>query len=1072
MSVSRSLSSSIQTLLKSGFTPTLKSINQFLLFLSKSHKFNLITHCFSQINENKIKCSSQTHSIFTWALLKLNKFEEAEHFMKTQMEESSQVSSFGTWDSLIRGLCVNKKDPEKGLLVLKDCLRNYGILPSSFTFCSLIHSFSYKGNMSGAIEVLGLMNDEKVKYPFDNFVCSSIISGFCKIGKPEFAIGFFDNAVKVGALRPNIVTYTTLVSALCMLGRVSEVCDLVFMMEKEELVFDVVFYSNWICGYFRVGMLMEALQKHGEMVKKGIYLDMISYNVLIDGFAKEGNVEKAVGFLDKMIENGLKPNLVTYTSIVMGFCRKGKMDEAFAVFKMVENIGIEVDEFIYAVLIDGVCRKRDFDHVYQLLQDMELKGISPSIVTYNTLVNGLCKIGRTSEADKVSKGIQGDTVTYSTLLNGYTEEENIAGILEIKRRSEEAGVCMDIVMCNILIKALFMVGAFEDVYALYKGMNDMDLVADSVTYCTLIDGYCKAGQIDEALEMFDEVRRTLASSVACYNSIINGLCKNGMVDVAKEVFMELNEKGLIFEVGIYMTLIKAIFKAERAEGVLNLIYRIENLGLDKYAVICNEAISLLCKQNCALDASEVYMVLRKNHLHVTCKSYYSILKGLINDGKIWLSQLLMGSFIREYGLAEPRVSKILLHYLCLKDINSALNFLNKMKENDPTVTFPVCALKVLTKTGRFLAAYELVMGATENLPVMDVVDYSIIVDGLCKRGYPVMALDLCAFAEKKGITFNTITYNSIINGLCHQGCLVEAFRIFDSLERIKLNPSEITYATLIDNLCKEGYFLDAKQLLEKMLLDGYKGNTRIYNSFIHGYCKFGQLEEALKILDDMEINYLDPDEFTLSSAIYGFFQKGDMEGALRFYFEYKGKGISPDFLGFLHLIRGLCAKGRMEEARNILREMLQSQSVKELINTVNTEVETESVESILVMLCEQGSIKEAVTVLNEVSSMFFPVRKWFGPYNESQELPQLSELNGFSTGSSSIVSSLKRTDLDLASVDKADNMVENPGDMKRMSKCNYFDSYYSIIAPLCLKGELQKANILAKEMLASFEGDC
>ncbi|KAJ6296440.1 hypothetical protein OIU78_024317 [Salix suchowensis] len=504
-SPSSSSSSSVQTLLKSGFSPTLKSINQFLQFLSKSHKYELISHFFSQINRHEIKCNPQTHSIFTWALLKLDKFEEAENFMKTQMEKSSK--SFRIW-----------------------------------------------------------------------------------------RLGFFNSR-----------------------------------MEKEGLAFDVVFYSNWICGYYREGMLMEALQKHGEMVEKGINLDMVSYTVLVDGFSKEGNVEKAVGFLHKMIENGSRPNLVTYTSIVLGFCQKGKMDEAFAAFKMVEDMGME-------------------------------------------------------------------------------KEENGAGILEIKRRWEEAGVCMDIVMCNILIKALFMVGAFEDVYALYKGMKEMDLVADSVTYCTLIDGYCKSSRIDEALEIFDEFRKTLASSVACYNCMINGLCKNGMVDVATEVFIELSEKGLTFDVGIYMTLIKAIAKAESMEGVLNLIYRLENLGVDMYDTICNDTISFLCKQKCPLAATEVYMVLRKNQLLVTCKSYYSILKGLIDDGKIWLSQLLIGSFMKDYGIAEPKLSNILLCYLSLKDINSALCFLSKMKDNDSSVTFPVCALKVLMKTGRFLAAYELVMG--------------------------------------------------------------------------------------------------------------------------------------------------------------------------------------------------------------------------------------------------------------------------------------------------------------------------------------------------------------------------
>lgn len=168
---------------------------------------------------------------------------------------------------------------------------------------------------------------------------------------------------------------------------------------------------------------------------------------------------------------------------------------------------------------------------------------------------------------------------------------------------------------------------------------------------------------------------------------------------------------------------------------------------------------------------------------------------------------------------------------------------------------------------------------------------------------------------------------------------------------------------------------DAKQLFERMILRGYEANMRIYNSFLNGYCNFGQFEEALGILKNIQIEHLDPDEFTISSMINGYCQKSDLEGALNFFIECNQKGTSPDLLGFLQLMRGLCAKGRMEEARSILREMLQSKSVMEMLNKVNTGVETESMQSFLIFLCQQGSIKEAVTVLNEVVSMFFPVQK-------------------------------------------------------------------------------------------------
>ncbi|CBI18522.3 unnamed protein product, partial [Vitis vinifera] len=793
------------------------------------------------------------------------------------------------WDSLIRGLCVKLKDPEKALLILQDCLTNLGILPSSFTFHSLIHSFTSQGKMSRAIEVLELMTHDKVRYPFGNFVSSSVISGFCKISKPQLAVGFFENAVNSRVLRPNIATCTALLGALFQLGRVREVSDLVSWMEREEFVFDVVFYSSWICGYFREGVLVEAIRKHKEMIEKGIAPDTVSYTILIDGFSREGYVEKAIGFLEKMKKDGLKPNLVTYTAIMLGFCKKGKLDEAYTLFKMVENLGIEVDEFMYVTLIDGFCTRGDIDCVFGLLEDMEKRGISPSIVTYNSIINGLCKAGRTSEADEVSKGIAGDAVTFSTLLHGYIEEENVKGILETKRRLEEDGVCIDLVMCNTIIKALLMVGALEDAYAFYKGMSGMDLVADSVTYCTMINGYCRVSRIEEALEIFDEFRKTSISS--CYLFFV--------------------------QEGFFPGCMRSIHENEK------------------------ETI---------------------------------------------------------------------------------------------TVAFPVSVLKSLKKNGRILDAYKLVIGAEENLPVMDLVDYSIMIDVLCKEGHLDKALDLCAFVKKKGIALNIYAYNSVINGLCRQGCLVQAFRLFDSLEKIDLVPSEITYATLIDSLCKEGCLLDAKQLFEKMVIKGFNPNVRVYNSLIDGYCKFGNMEEALNLLIDLKARCIKPDEFTVSALINGYCHKGDMEGALGFFFEFKKKDILPDFLGFMYLVRGLCAKGRMEEARGILREMLQTRSVLELINRVDTEIETESVESFIISLCEQGSIQEAVTVLNEVGSIFFPIGRRCRPQNRAE---------------------------------KEEKIYEGKG-----SRVPDFESYYSLIASLCSRGELLEANRKTRQMLLDMDTGC
>ncbi|KAL9665757.1 hypothetical protein QQ045_000078 [Rhodiola kirilowii] len=370
----------------------------------------------------------------------------------------------------------------------------------------------------------------------------------------------------------------------------------------------------------------------------------------------------------------------------------------------------------------------------------------------------------------------------------------------------------------------------------------------------------------------------------------------------------------------------------------------------------------------------------------------------------------------------------------------AVEFFQKVAKNEARIVLPTAVVKNLSRNGGALNAYSLVTAVENKLPIKDVVDGSILVDALCKEGRIDVALDLCRFLKKHGISPNIVTYNSILHGLCRQGCYMEAFRLFDSFERLGLAPTVVTYSILIDALCKEGYFIKAEWLLGRMVLDGLMPNVRTFNSLIDGYCKFGYNEKALELHSDLQIKELKPDEFTVSAVINGFGLKGDVQGALDFYIEPKRKGESPDFLGFLYLIRGLLTKGRMEEARGILKEMLQTKSVRDSINQVDAEVETESIESFLVDLCDQGCIKEAVTILDEIGLILFPIGI------------ASSHKQKFSTGSKGNVS-------DTAS---SRNIVGSD------SQSQNFNNFYPAIVSFCSEGEIQNANSLVKQMLQRF----
>ncbi|RRT48192.1 hypothetical protein B296_00027950 [Ensete ventricosum] len=497
-----------QRLIKAGLTaPSAHSGNLLLSFLLyEARKPRLVLRIFSQITSNSLPVDPRTHALVARALVRSRRFHDAGRFISRAPLDFGFVPRRSLVESLIRCLCVAERNPDGALCLLQECVRNHGVFPSRGSFRSVVAAFCSLGRLDRAFEVLEAAADLKDRILTDNFVCSSIISGFSRIGEPARGLEFYERARKLDGFLPNLVTVTTVVDALCREGRINEACDLVRNMEDQGMVLDAVLYSCLINGHLKGGDLIEGLRKHKLMVDKGITPDVISYTSIIDGLCKEGNVEKVIGFLEEMESKGAHANVVTYTVVISGFCRRNKLEEAFHALRKVEELGFVADEFVYSVLIDGLCRKGDLDRVFSLLEELEKKEIEVGTVTYNTLINSLCKAGQASKANEISKGFAGDNFTYATLLHGYLKEMDVIGILEVKRRLDESGIVPDIVTCNVLIKALFMAvgalttvidtlkkeGRVEDAYQFLLQSEEKGVPVDVFVYSLVVDGLCKS----------------------------------------------------------------------------------------------------------------------------------------------------------------------------------------------------------------------------------------------------------------------------------------------------------------------------------------------------------------------------------------------------------------------------------------------------------------------------------------------------------------------------------------------------------------------------------------------------
>ena len=87
-----------------------------------------------------------------------------------------------------------------------------------------------------------------------------------------------------------------------------------------------------------------------------------------------------------------------------------------------------------------------------------------------------------------------------------------------------------------------------------------------ITYCVLINGCCRKGDLLKALEVFDEMcGRGIEATVVIYTTIIRGLCNQGKMVEAEGVFRKMKEAGVLPNLCTYNSLMDGYCKSGNAK---------------------------------------------------------------------------------------------------------------------------------------------------------------------------------------------------------------------------------------------------------------------------------------------------------------------------------------------------------------------------------------------------------------------------------------------------------------------------------------------------------------------------
>ncbi|XP_031251382.1 pentatricopeptide repeat-containing protein At1g02060, chloroplastic [Pistacia vera] len=488
-------------------------------------------------------------------------------------------------------------------------MKSMGVSPSAVTFNILLLVLFKRGRTSMAKNVFDEMLSTFGVTP-DVYTFNILIRGFCKNSMVDEGFRFFKEMERFKCV-PDVVTFNTIVDGLCRAGKVKIACNVVKGMGKKnvDLKPNVVSYTTLIRGYCMKQEIDEALLVFEEMISQGLKPSGITYNTLIKGLCEVRKFEKIREVLEGAKESGgFTPDTCTFNTVMVAHCSGGNLVEAFEMFDKMRELQVLPDSSTYSALIRSLCHSSDFERAEKLFDELSEKeillsdtGCTPLVAAYNPMFEYLCGNGKTKKAEKVfrqlmRRGTQ-DPSSFKTLIVGHCKE-----------------------------------GRFKAGYELLVLMLRRDYVPDFEMYDSLINGLLQKGDPLLAQETLEKMLKSShLPRTSTFHSILAELVKKKSAHESASLVMLMLEKKIRQSITLSTRTVILLF----GSGLRDKAFQIVGLLYDNGFVIeIGEVISFLCQSRKILEAHKMLLFsLQKNH-SVDIHLYSTVIEGLCKIHKL------------------------------------------------------------------------------------------------------------------------------------------------------------------------------------------------------------------------------------------------------------------------------------------------------------------------------------------------------------------------------------------------------------------------------------------------------
>ncbi|XP_071698787.1 uncharacterized protein [Rutidosis leptorrhynchoides] len=351
----------------------------------------------------------------------------------------------------------------------------------------------------------------------DSVSWNAMLSGYAQNGYVQEAREVFDKMPN-----KNRISWNGILAAYVQNGMLDDARELF----ESNWLWDVISWNCLMGGYVRKKKLVDARLLFDTMPSR----DEVSWNTMITGYAQNGQLSEA----HKLFDESPVRDVYTWTAMVSGYVQNGMMDEARRVF---DEMRVK-NSVSWNAIIAGYVQCKKIDVAKELFDAMPCKNVS----SWNTMITGFAQSGFIDVArDLFKKMPRRDCISWGAIIAGYAHlghnDEALRLFVEMKRNGENGN--RSIFSC--ILSTCAEITALKLGYQLHSQLVKVGLGSGWYVGNALLSMYCKCGNIDEANVIFEEISD---KDIVSWNTIIAGYARHGFGEEALRIFESMKRTGV------------------------------------------------------------------------------------------------------------------------------------------------------------------------------------------------------------------------------------------------------------------------------------------------------------------------------------------------------------------------------------------------------------------------------------------------------------------------------------------------------------------------------------------------